>query len=904
MLDDQQLRDWRGRLALSEKAEQVIRQVRSSEPARRVQGHRGNVCGCFPSRKMGHTIQYESLTNELSAIYLMEYHEADLWEYWDQPPSFTLRYKTKAGANHGHLHTPDFFVLRQDSAGWEEWKMEDELAALAEKMPARYVRSESDGWRCPPGQEYARQFGLYYRVRTSAEINWELQRNLRFLEDYLRADDPRRLVGEPARLSVKSLLAAHPGMTLRELCNGVRATTDEIYLLIATGEIFVDLRIAPLVEPERVAMYLDQDTAYAYAQIVKLQPTAPADGLSAFAINEGTELCWDGKRWRIINLGQSKISLLDDQGGYGELPQSVFADLIKRGSLQISISPPPRANHEKASELISRASPDSLREATRRYRLIEPSLNGFPPAEPTLPARTRQRWVRQYRTAQATHGIGYLGLLPGAKGNTKPRLSEATRSLMSKFIEDNYETLKQKGKFAVYGQFLAECERQGLQATSYKTFATEINRRPQFEQTRKREGARAAYAHEPRYDELNPTVPRHGDRPFEIAHIDHTELDIELICVEPHRNLGRPWATFLTDAFSRRLLAVLLLYDPPSYRTNMMILRECVRRYQRFPQTIVVDGGKDFHSLYFDAMLAAQECTKRIRPAGKARFGSVIERLFGVSNQQFIHNLQGNTQIMKNVRQVTKSIAPATQAIWTLPLLYERLCEWAYEYYDTHLHGKLGQSPRTAFDSGIRLAGGRPHRIVCYDEAFRLLTLPTTRSGVAKVIPGNGVKINNRYYWAPAMRNAAVENQRVPVRYDPYDAGQAYVFINRIWVSCHSEHYQAFRGRTEREVMQASSELRKRQSRGTAIFNTSAKKLASFLTSVEAQELLLMQRLRDSEVKKALSIMELEKNLLHDPSSLMIGHADSPPINIEASSSSTLSLQPTPLDNPELYSDY
>ncbi|MGH9875874.1 MAG: hypothetical protein ACRD9S_25765 [Pyrinomonadaceae bacterium] len=209
---------------------------------------------------------------------------------------------------------------------------------------------------------------------------------------------------------------------------------------------------------------------------------------------------------------------------------------------------------------------------------------------------------------------------------------------------------------------------------------------------------------------------------------------------------------------------MLLLYDPPSYRTNMMILRECVRRHHRFPQTIVVDGGKDFHSLYFDALLAAEECTKRIRPAGKSRFGSVIERLFGVSNQQFVHNLQGNTQITKNVRQVTRSVAPATQAIWTLPLLYERLCEWAYEVYDTSLHGRLGQSPRAAFESGMQMAGGRLHRMIQSDEAFRLLTLPTTRSGVARVIPNNGVKINNRYYWANAFRNAELGNTSVPVR--------------------------------------------------------------------------------------------------------------------------------------------
>jgi putative transposase len=96
--------------------------------------------------------------------------------------------------------------------------------------------------------------------------------------------------------------------------------------------------------------------------------------------------------------------------------------------------------------------------------------------------------------------------------------------------------------------------------------------------------------------------------------------------------------------------------------------------------------------------------------------------------------------------------------------------------------------------------------MIWYDEAFRLLTLPTTRSGMARVIPNNGVKINNRYYWANAFRNAELGNTSVPVRYDPYDAGLAYAFVKGIWVTCHSEHYQVFQGRTEREIMLASTD--------------------------------------------------------------------------------------------------
>jgi hypothetical protein len=90
----------------------------------------------------------------------------------------------------------------------------------------------------------------------------------------------------------------------------------------------------------------------------------------------------------------------------------------------------------------------------------------------------------------------------------------------------------------------------------------------------------------------------------------------------------------------------------------MMVLRECVRRYGRFPQCLVVDGGKEFESIYFDTLLARFECTKKTRPPAKARFGSICERLFGTSNTQFVHNLAGNTQITKNVRQVTKSVNP------------------------------------------------------------------------------------------------------------------------------------------------------------------------------------------------------------------------------------------------------
>ena len=143
---------------------------------------------------MGVTIQFESHRVELPAIYLMEY-DPEILEFYDQPPSIKLKYRGRNGRSLGVIHTADFFILRSDGAGWEEWKREEELLHLTERMPGRYVRHD-DGWRCPPGKEYAASFGFFYRVRSSAEINWTFQRNLETPGRLLRERPGARASGE------------------------------------------------------------------------------------------------------------------------------------------------------------------------------------------------------------------------------------------------------------------------------------------------------------------------------------------------------------------------------------------------------------------------------------------------------------------------------------------------------------------------------------------------------------------------------------------------------------------------------------------------------------------------------------------------------------------------------------
>ena len=88
------------------------------------------------------------------------------------------------------------------------------------------------------------------------------------------------------------------------------------------------------------------------------------------------------------------------------------------------------------------------------------------------------------------------------------------------------------------------------------------------------------------------------------------------------------------------------------------------------------------------------------------------------------------------------------------------------------------------------------------------------------------------------------------IRYDPFDMGTAYAFVNGRWTECHSEHYAVLHGRSQKEIMFASKEVRRRSqlhSRGR--FTLTARKLAEFLASAENEEEHLVQQLRDSEGK-------------------------------------------------------
>ena len=912
MLKDYELLQLFQSCDFSQKAQAEIKRIRSSEPSRRVRSARGNMSGGYPSATMGFTIQFESHENELPFIYQIE-HDEDVLEYYDQPPfiklSYTMRDKNGKEKHVGFNYTPDFFVIKKDSAGWVECKTEEELQRLAIDYPERYVLGEDGQWHCPPGEEYASPFGFFFQVVSSASINQDFKRNIVYLDQYLR--DENCSTDQEAAKQVLRIVEEEPGITIHELRQlADKASSDDINILIAKELLYFNLYTAPLAESKHARLYQDKDTADAFSIMFETPFSPPAINAGRIRVAPETVVLWDNKPWKIVNLGETKLTLIseDERQAVAALLYERFYGLINSGVLTSLKSEAQVAmDVGKARELLRGAGHEDRRVANYKHGIVmsvlqkEASAGDFAESE-----RTVWNWVSSYRRAQKLHGSGYVGLLPKTKdrGNCGRKVGEDTLKLIEEFIENDYQNLKQMNKATVYGKFVARCEENHVPEVSYKIFIREIKKRSGYRQTKKRQGRKAAYNEKLWFWELEYKTPRHGDRPWEIGHIDHTQLEIELIHSETKKNLGRPWVTFLTDAYSRRILAIYLTFDKPSYRSCMMVLRECVRRHNRLPQIMVYDGGAEFHSTYFESLLASNNCTHKVRPGSEPRFGSVCERLFGTVNTQFIHNLLGNTQIMKNVRQVTKDVNPKGLAIWTLESFYRLLCLWCYDFYDNREHPALGQTPAEAFAAGFAMHGTREHTRIEYNDDFIKDTLPTTTKGTAKVGKKSGViTINYISYWTKAFDRSGVRGTKVEVRYDPFDASVAYAYVNKKWEPCVSDYRHDFKGRSEREIQLASAELRKRNQRHGQQFNVSQKQLALFLRSPEAAEILLMQRLRDSEAKCVLaeinSIPAQEVDDNDAGSSTQTLNAERPASVLDASMQSEKKVR-----NLKIYEDY
>lgn len=901
MLSTIELNAFFDRLGTPSAGRRWVEKARGEAPVRDIQSHSGNVITWYLSKKMGRAIGTESRTVEFPAVIQYE-HDPQVLEYYSQPGEVDLILTDEGKTKPSRLqHWPDFLVIRSDQILVEEWREEARLEKLAAKHPGRYVKEDSGEWRFPVMEEHFADMGITYRLRSADEHPRQYVQNLEFLSDYLSTSCPPV---ERGKIDILKGFLAEKGMaTLAELikygaCNehtpvdivgepisgaAGLSTADDIYKAIADDHIAFDLMNDDIAKTHRARVYRDSTLLAFYQRIESCGNIDEPCRLDA-SFTVGTEVEYDGRTYRIALVGEKSVMLSSDEGTT-EISLEVMERQYAAGKLIV------RSEHRNSEdETLAAISPEDMDKALERARQLE--YAEVAPELVTLSKRTLQRLKKAIREAGARVIDQHLALVPNVRnrGNTNRKIPEALIKAIENLIREEVNTPTNINKGTAYKKLVDVCQGMGLKPCSPKTFNREVGR---LISVRKRKGKRAFYQSQPIVWYLKLDEPIHGVRPFQFVHIDHTPLEILLRTPTSKKSLGRAWLSLAIDAESRDVVGFYLSFEPPSYRSCMMVLRDIVRRHGRMPDMLIVDNGKEFKSREFRRVCALYGCSIRYRPAGKPRHGSVMERLFGTTQSQLIHNMKGNTQLMKHVRMVTKSVNPKNFVEWTLPALHGALDYYFQNLYGTENHPAHGEGPVKHFKERMIETGMRLHRLVRFDRRFLIETCPAPDAlGTRNVDGQRGVKVNHIWYWSKAFTKTIMHRRLVNVRIDPWDVRYVYALVDGEWHRCESKLAQRLRQYTVIELRYAFEELAKEHNIKKQ--DLSPERIAEWMKVLDARN--FDERLREQQseariVYKRLGMTTVEEPVSPSPTDLVC-----PPV--PQSSSSEIDTSTPPAQEP------
>lgn len=222
-------------------------------------------------------------------------------------------------------------------------------------------------------------------------------------------------------------------------------------------------------------------------------------------------------------------------------------------------------------------------------------------------------------------------------------------------------------------------------------------------------------------------------------------------------------------------------FRSPQRKSCVAILRDCAQRHSLLPETIVVDNGKEFESIFFEACLARLGIHKQARPPGDPRFGSSIERLFGVLKEELLLTLPGNTSNDAKGRSVSPSHRGAKGAALTLEEVYELVQSYLFEHFNNHCHGTRHESPSESVRAGLARFGcsGIP---ISPNPSFYITT--AVEVPIAPLVDAQrGIRHNGRWYTSPRLQGLP-NRSRVEIREEPFNDTAIYALVRNEWIVC------------------------------------------------------------------------------------------------------------------------
>ena len=799
MLNDIELERLFIELDLSDKAREIVRKARISSPVRQVKSSIGNSVISFFSRKMGNRhLQLESRTVEAPAATIYEDDPACI-EFWPQPLCADLVIKNENGQTSSRAqHFPDFLIVRRIGIYIHEWREESRLMHLAAEG-SQFFKDQENHWHYRAAEDYFSQLNLHYEIHSSLELPRTFIQNIRFLEDYQSPACP--LLNEETATNLQNLVSKQGSIPFLNLLKEHGFTADNIFKAIVEKLVVADLYNDRLDVSDRLMIHRDMAIARTYHAInIDRTPTLPVPGMAR--ISAGVRLMFDGKEFEVILAGSGKVLLRDADGNPISLPLNDVISLFNKNDIEITNG---QNSYNPPKKSISEFSYEQLDTANNRLAAITGGNTS------NVSVRTMQNWKSKINNSMTTlEKTIELTDRNKDKGNRTHRLPGLVESLAEDAIRVYYNNPDNRTALGAYHEYQELCNEQSIEPMSYPTFTKRVKTGKSIKD---RGGKRKAYqeADIPLY--LDYIFPVNGVRPHEVCYIDHTTINLATVGPEGS-DLGKPTFTLATDGHATLSRAFFVGYNPASARVVLMVLRDYVRRHNRLPRILVVDGAKEFRSKELAWFCDQYGIDLRHRPQATPRSGSTVEAALGATEIEVIAQLKGNTRIMKKeTRTVTKSVNPFPRAIWTLTALHGALDEYLFEIRNNLTHPTLNSTPHDYEAMRIMETGQRDQVLVKFDENIMLLTCPHTKHWFHKIDPIRGVWCGNMYYWHDDFKGAK-KNDKVEVREEPWISNVVYVYYRDRWVAAIARDLRPLAGRTSYET-----ELARREERRLAKIN-------------------------------------------------------------------------------------
>ncbi len=191
----------------------VLRHFDNMIPSRLPTSSHMSIHDVIASRKVGWTQDSESRAAELPLLLNCEFSRTVLIVF-SQPESIVFRYKNSKEKNIANRKTQDFLVVTISAVLLVECKTVVMLEKECHKRPELFAKDEY-GYRCPPGEEAASEFGIQFRVSTDRSFTARRTRNYNYLFSFI---DDLGFHDEKLSDSIREAISKHNNrVNLKEL---------------------------------------------------------------------------------------------------------------------------------------------------------------------------------------------------------------------------------------------------------------------------------------------------------------------------------------------------------------------------------------------------------------------------------------------------------------------------------------------------------------------------------------------------------------------------------------------------------------------------------------------------------------------------------------------------------------